>query len=239
MYETIQVNDVLIDDLKSKVLEGYPLKQNYRLPRNFNTKIMASYKVYKHIDISRKDECPTNRLLKSFYDSNYQRKMSKIEYIDYQKLINESLSRLAIYSSTYRNFMKNESISVERTVSQKEVKYTHMAELKQQVSHVHKVNAKLIRNIFGMNISDVKYGQQSKLTVVSKDGVKNDLDIVYLGGDKYDYMKNARQSNQSVKTQFANKIIAKQDAYYAKTKDYDKMIGKVRIDVDGFYKPTK
>ena len=161
-----------------------------------------------------------------------------MEYIDYQKLINESLGRKSIYSRTYRNFNQNMSVSEEHRMETKEVQYTHMAELKQEISHVHKISQKMVRNIFGMNISDVKYGQQTKMSVVSKDGVRNDLDLVYLGGDKYHYMKNQRQSNQSVKTQIANAVIAKQDAYYAQSKEYEKMIGKVRMDVDKSYKPT-
>ena len=43
MYETIEVNEDLFMNLKQKVMDGYPEKENFRLPRNFNTKSMSSY----------------------------------------------------------------------------------------------------------------------------------------------------------------------------------------------------
>ena len=60
--------------------------------------------MYKHIDTSKKEICPTDKLLRSFIDSSYKGKMSKVEYIDYEKLIKESMGKMAIYSETYRNF---------------------------------------------------------------------------------------------------------------------------------------
>ena len=101
------------------------------------------------------------------------------------------------------------TLQEERSIQQKSVKYTHLAELKQEVEHVHKISQKLAQNIFGMNMSDVKYGQEAKMRVTSKDGITNDLDIVYLGGDKTHYMMNSRQAMQSVKTELANRVIGK------------------------------
>lgn len=76
MFNEIMVNTQLFGVIRDKVLDGFTFKQNYRKPANKDKGTMQGYKVFKHIDISQKQKCPTSQILQKYTNKNYKAKLN-------------------------------------------------------------------------------------------------------------------------------------------------------------------
>lgn len=215
MYNKIDVNVDLFNNLKSKVLDGYAGKQNFRRPSNEGTKTMKGFRVLRHIDTSQKQKCPTSEILKAYTDPDYKRNLSPSEYLDYKKLIAGLSAEEQKYSSAYEklNMETNVASMKKNELKTTVAEFNHVVDINTKIHHVHKVPRKLIKKIF--NQDEVGHGKVAKIGKL--DG--NNFDITYLGENLQAYNTKVATPNQvkgvtqeeKERIDVANKVIDQND----------------------------
>lgn len=162
MYNEIQVNSQLFGVIRDKVLDGFTFKQNYRKPLNKDKGTMQGYKVFKHIDISQKQNCPTSQILKKYTNKDYKAKLNDGQFVDYEKLLLATGEEEKLYSNAYQklNQEANGEIKKEASIKNAVTEFNHEVSISTKMHHVHKVPKKLIKKIFG---NEVKHGSIVKL----------------------------------------------------------------------------
>lgn len=97
------------------------------------------YIVYKHIDESKRQSCPTSKIMKKYVNNDIMSKLSTGEIIDYKRLIEEASNKQKMYSSIYKKLnvdYKKENISIS---SNDDIKFNYKAKIKTQVNHISKI----------------------------------------------------------------------------------------------------
>jgi len=218
MYTKIDTNVDLFNSLKSKVLDGYAHKQNFRKPSNEGTNTMKGFRVFRHIDTSQKQHCPTSEIMKAYENPEYKRNLAPGEYLDYKKLIAGLTEKEQKFSSAYEALnAQGQMDSLKKTEVKKTlVEFNHLVDIKTKIHHVHKVPRKLIKKIFKKD--EIGNGESATIGTKGNDG----FDVTYLGENMKAYNTEVANPNvakvnkpeEKERINTANSIIDKQDKEY-------------------------
>lgn len=145
--EPISVSEENFTILKDKVLEGFK-SQNHRSVQNQGSSRL-NYKIYKHIDTSNKQICPTRQILSRFINKDLNSLMSDKEIIDYNKLIEDATILEKKYSHMYKYFTQSHLVKkVDKRIQNNEVQFNYLAKIQTDINHIHKIPMKLAQKLF-------------------------------------------------------------------------------------------